>query len=411
MLRVLNSINPPLESKQLKDIIVKAAPSYGRNKTGESAFMSYVKDHIVKYKDDELVEILKRLNVLFPLIFDKVITRNLYMSQVRKQLSEKYGQDSEEYRQSLDKLKITKEQKAKLVEKYIEDVKERNQNRKEFKTQDLLQTAFSMLAKTHWADKALGLLMISGGRPIDLLVRNTYEPATEKGYNYVKVSNLAKKRGEKKQQTTERPIINMKASEFIENVKNLRDGLKERDLVDKDDQLMKSVANILSDHLHKYGLFQDESPRVLRQIYGNLSYELYADKKKQNLNLWLSKVLGHDPADIQTSFSYSVINVDSASDEGTNREVLQKMDEYKAEHNTMKDAIKELRDEVQHIEPPTARVQRRQGRTDAEVKEILKIKIAEMKRLGIKITNTNLRDYAGMGYRAVNKYYKELVKE
>lgn len=435
MLQVLNKINAlPVDKEgqltqhdQLKKIIITEDKKYKSNRLASSAFMAYVLDNIKEQAGAELNNVLDALNIAFPKIYKEANTRNKYMSMIRQEIAAKYGQDSEEYRQSNDRMKITKKEKAAIKTNYNLGLKDKGRNRQVFEQEGVLQLIHEALNKDHYADQAIGLMLTSGARPFEIMYKNEYEPAETEGW--IRVTHLAKKRGDKAGDVAVRPLIKMSAPEFISRVDKMRELAKKsakRILNAKKTELSKSVYNTLNDHLRAYEGYEEEAVGVLRKIYGNLSHELYADKVTYNLNTWLSDVLGHNRDDIATAAAYAVVAVNPQGPERETREVLTKLAEVKADNQTIKQDIDELKREVRETEreleaavaahavqaaQTVEKIPKKLGRTEAQIKQLLREKLIEMKNKGLKLTNESVRKNSGLGAVYVNKYLKELKDE
>lgn len=424
MLSILKKINAiPGDAAdydaQIKKIIVAKDNTLQGKQLGSSAMMTYVLDHIAESDGRALNNLLNVLNEIMPKVYENTNTRNKYMSSIRTKIADKYGLNSPQYKEANDRMKITKDEKKAIVEKYNMTVKEKGRNRKRFIVEDIIKVINEAIAKPHWADQSIALLLVCGARPYELLAKNTYEQGETE--EWIRISNLAKKRGDKQADVAIRPLIQMSAPEFIKRVNDLRELAKEQvaSLLNKEGtELSKNVANTLNNHLREYAPFANESVSILRKIYGNLSYELYADKLQYNLNTWLSDVLGHDKADVSTASAYAVVSVNANGEHGDIRQVMAKLAEVKADNQVIKNDINELKEDVREHDQYIARVPlahydiekipKKMGRTDAEMKELMKDKMTEMLQKGVDLTNANVRKYAGVGALIVNKYFKTL---
>lgn len=422
MLETLRKVAAADSDDKIKKIIVAQDNTLKSKKQGSSAFMAYVLDNITDYDGAELYDILLELNTVIPKVFTNLNTRNKYMSNIRQVIADKYGMESEQYTKANDLMKINKQEKKKLIEDYNVGLKEKGRKRKVFIVEDIIKMINESINKEHYADQAIGLLLVGGMRPLELLSKNTYEPAETDGW--IRISNLGKKRAGKQGDIAVRPLIQMSPEEFIKRVTDLRELAKtqaKKVLSDDGSELSKSVANALNDHLRKYKSFEEESVSVLRKIYGNLSYELFANKLEYSLNTWLSDVLGHDKADIATASAYATVAVNAAGKEGNVRDIAAKLAEVKADNQVIKQDVNQLKNEVREhsefiVRVPmehydVEKIPKRLGRSDAEIKDLLKSKMAEMHQKGIELTNMNVRKYAGIGAVIVNKYLKQLRGE
>ena len=249
-----------------------------------------------------ILPILEALGVKF---YDSITSRDVFYTKIRKPILVKYGKTSLEYRECLELMKITKEQRIKVNEDYRQKIKNKNKAPEIFYTKDIL----TIIEKCHhhddWAIQTIGLMLAYGGRLSEILYKNEFKV---KSNNYIIVSNIGKKREDKKDVVCIRPVIGYTSQEFINIVKQLRNSLTNILIVKGNDkgQLNKRYSKTIKEKM--YELFnKDYNPSLCRKLYGNLSHLLYGHN--QNLNVWLSEVLGHDKNDLTTSFSYSTISV------------------------------------------------------------------------------------------------------
>jgi len=410
MLEVLNQIVEPYDLPTIHGIITKADNKYKNKESGASALIQYAIDNIDKYQVDDLRAIFPKLNTILTALYPNKITRNIYFSKIRKPISNKYGLNSEEYKVSQDLIKITKAEKKAITEDYNIKVKEKNRDRQVFYTEDVLEVMYKMLAANHWADQALGLLICCGARPIELLVKNKYAPVGD-AEMWVHIENLAKKRGDKQDDTVNRPLIHLNCAEFIERVNKVRndEDFKSKKALDKHGHLSQNVDKILNYHLEKYEIFANDNASILRKVYANLAYSLYADPIKTNLNVFLSDTLGHDRSDIATASSYSTVVVVPRAKERDNAQIINAIDELRGTARAIREDVDELKDEMK--EPEIIRPPVQMNRTDEEIKELLRQTLTQMQANNVNITNVNLRKYSRLGSKQVNKYYKDLKKE
>lgn len=248
-----------------------------------------------------ILPILQYLGVRF---YDSITSRDIFYTKIRKPILVKYGKTSPEYKQSLELMKITKSQRIQLNDDYRQRIKDKNKAPEIFYTQDILTIIDKCRYDENWAIVTIGLMLAYGGRLSEILYKNEFDIQS----NNIIVKNIGKKREDKKDIICIRPVIGYTPEEFIYNVKELRNSLSNVLITEGNDkgQLKKKYSKTIKEKM--YELFnKDYNPSLCRKLYGNLSYLLYGNN--QNLNVWLSEVLGHDKNDLTTSFSYSTICV------------------------------------------------------------------------------------------------------
>ena len=259
---------------------------------------SYLKTEILENLNslttkEQYEQAFKLIQDIAPLIYPKSSTRDVFYTNIRTELKKAHDVGSDIYVCSLENMKIERDERKELQSNYVKQVKQKNKQQREVKRDDILQIIETLRNKENKDvyDKTLLGLVVSGCRPCELLQKNEYKLVDER---YVEVSNIAKKRKGKTDQTCTRPIIELHAQEFLDLVKEIR----------TTDNLHDNFKRNLHNRCNK--LF-DGSPSLLRKIYGNLSHQLYSPDT--NLNVYLSEALGHDENDLQTSFSYSTVKI------------------------------------------------------------------------------------------------------
>ena len=265
-------------------------------------------------------------------------------------------------------------------------------------------------------------MLASGTRPVELLDKNTFT-ADPKQKQWVKVSDIAKKREGKKDFTTTRPIVGYTGKEFVGAVKDLRDKLSGKELYIQEGsdagQLKKSYSRLIGVRLEKYFSNDPEiTPKTLRKLYGNLAHALYGGSS--NLNVFLSEVLGHDPEDLQTSFSYSTVRViignkQSNTDNGnsgSNPELEVKTESLQKQTDMLKNEIQKINEKVNSISSNTTETSEKKenitrNMTDDKKVEIVKKTIAKMVKDGKKISQESVGRESGVNLRIVRPIVNE----
>lgn len=265
-----------------------------KRQTLGSYFKTEVLEHLLSLTTKEQYEqAFKLIQDIAPVLYPKSSTRDVFYTNIRTELKKAYDVGSEIYISSLENMKIERDERKELQSNYVKQVKKRNKEQRQIKRDDILQIIETLRNKENADvyDKTLLGLVVCGARPCELLQKNEYKLVDER---YIEVSNIAKKRKGKTDQTCTRPIVELHSQEFLDLVKEIR----------TTDNLNDNFKRNLHNRSNK--LFGG-SPSLLRKIYGNLSHQLYSPDT--NLNVYLSEALGHDSLDLQTSFSYSTVKI------------------------------------------------------------------------------------------------------
>jgi hypothetical protein len=395
--------------------------------TAPSVFVNIVIDNILKLNKAETKVALSICAILGTKFYDVPKSKDVFYTKIRKPILIKYGKESKEYIQSLELMKITKEERTKLTVDYKKKVKDANKERKTYYSEDLIGVIEETKDTEDWATEAIGLMMASGTRPIELLDKNKFKPDPSKGKNYVIVSGIAKKRKGKEDVVTSRPIIGYTAIQFIQAVDDFRDSISDRELFiqsgSDEGQLKKSNVALISSRLSKYFPNDPEiTPKTLRKLYGNLAHALYGGTS--NLNVFLGEVLGHDESDQQTSFSYSTVRViigskksnsDNANMGSPELEVKQESLEKKNEmlENELKNMNTRLDEFGATIGKSAPCKPNPKNLTDEKKKQIVRNTIDRMVKDGESISQEKVICASGISWRitraVVSEYKKGLI--
>ena len=279
--------------------------------TAPSIFTNVIVNNILKLNKTETKLSLSLICKLGLAFYDLPKCRDVFYTKIRKPILEKYGKDSPEYIQTLDLMKITKKERTKLNKDYNKKVKNANENVKTYYSNHLMDIIEKTKNNDDWATRAISLILASGTRAVELLDKNTFKIDPKRKDNWVIVGNIAKKREDKKDFVTSRPIIGYTAKEFIDAIADFRKSISNRKIYmtegNEKGQLNKSNSQLIGKRAKE--IFNDPkiTSKSLRKLYGNLSHVLYGGDC--NLNIWLGSILSHDEYDFQTSFSYSTVKV------------------------------------------------------------------------------------------------------
>lgn len=304
--------------------------------TTRSKFHNHVLDYFrdkTRSRDTARKE-MKKFYQKYRTLYDKDTTLRQKLSEVRRIIKQK--QSPEIYSDSLleEYFNLPKANRDALNKKTKERIVKKNKNRIQVDQLELLSTLNKLLLSDNVYDKILALLMASGARPVELLSKNKYELIKDKP-SWVKVLNIAKKREDKKDETLERPIIEITPQIFIAEVDNVRKALSRRKIMVKEKNTGKKKLNpAISSELNQRAVKHFpwltghwNKSTMLRKIYVDLSWKLFADTKLVGKTVWAGQVLGHGLGDLLTSASYTYVN--TTVDENTNLEqVKTKLNEH-----------------------------------------------------------------------------------
>ena len=300
-----------------------------------------VNDTVINIKDEEeYKKYLKLVNELYGKIYKNSMTLKKKFSNIRTTIGKKYGKYDNNrnilphYQLSLNLIHIPKSANKELISNYKTSLKIRNETRKVYNKDDILNIIIDNYDSNDIYNVAVSLLLASGLRPIELFDRVDTEPIEGK-LSYIKFCNLAKKRNDIV--CNIRPLVYLNSKVFIKLLNKVRNSLKIK-IIKESGELNKSIANSLSRRVKRI-FNKDFQVRMLRPIYGNMAYEIYADKQKTNLNVYLQEILGHSDENMTSSFAYSAVSI---TDNKSNQEVKQDINNVLSTRSLKKDAKVEI---------------------------------------------------------------------
>ena len=347
----------------------------------EQSFLSAIKSFLKKRRPTEtILEILPRLYKVFRIRYKKKTTLSKKLSIFRQIIKE--NQSAEAYTKSKYDIyfNLPENERNAITNAYTEQVEQRNKNLIQVNKIKVMN-AIRKLEKTN--DKyQLGVLLMvcSGMRSLELF-KNIVEPVEDKP-NYVKISNLAKKRDDTSA-SVQRPLILLTATEFIKKLKKFRTQFTNNKIFTPDNQLNAYITVGLNKATRE--AFPEvgdsgQASAMLRKYYAVLAYDIFGDKTKQNFNIFIKDVLGH--ADSVTSFSYSTIHLDES------------------------EPVEQEPEPQPTLPPPTPeRTYTKLGRNDTRDQKLALLQTIYNDHGGI-IKNAKLRELSGVGSRIVNDFLK-----
>ena len=301
--KFVKAIPQPITKEGIKETI----PNYYN-----TSLLTAVKELVAKKHSEKTL--LEMLQLAFPLLnayYTVRSTLSVKLSEIRKII--KANHPEAVYKKSThdEYFNLPEEERNTLKTNYSNKVMARNT--------DLIQIdptkSLSKLQDLVNSDKPyeIGILLmgVSGSRPVDLF-KNIIEKVDA---NHIKFSNLSKKRGNIKFNVV-RPLLILTADEFITKLENFKEYFTGKIVFEEEGRLTPSIITGLGKVVKKRFpelMIDGQTGSMMRKLYAVLSYEFLADKKKTNFNVWIKQVLGHD--DLNTSFSYSTINLAEEKEE------------------------------------------------------------------------------------------------
>jgi hypothetical protein len=348
----------------------------------------------LKTSEKEGLKVLQAIYPIYELLYPNLKSRKARLSQIRKII--KKHQPPELYRKSkLDKyFNLNQEQRVGIIEKYKAEVSAKNKDKLQIDINMILEKMRELILSKNVYDKALALLLAYGGRPIELFIRNKFELVKGKP-SWIKVLELAKKREFQKTWTT-RPVVLFTPKQLISEITKLRNHFKGKILEDGDGQLSKDKSQTLNKRaLMHFPFLKDVSQRssLMRKIYADMAFSLFADRNKENQNSFIGGILGHEG--IQTSFSYSWVNVIDTGAVSNEQHLNKKIASLEAQMQLMMSTM------TLGVEPSVTPTPHSSPTNKKDMK------IAKMKAIWKPgMTNAQMRKASKFGSKIVNSFMK-----
>lgn len=286
----------------------------------------------------------------------------VFSTDVRKPIFTKYGRGSELHKLAKSTAKISYAEKGKIIENAHKQVILKNSDRIEFTSTQILDLIRECNSSPNAYKRAIGLLLASGARPIELFDKSefsAYKPENPEDLgnnpNWITQNKLAKKREAETAAT--KPLIFLTVDQFLESLEFVREELEaEHDLLVTGSGQLNQKVGAKANKVMKE-LFAG-SPRITlyacRGFYGNLSYYLCGRfgtvvGKNPSLAIWVNKVLGHKAQDLNTANHYTNFDlIDARKDLNTTNQQIALL---KAEVEDIKERLDD--DLVEKKPPPT----------------------------------------------------------
>ena len=359
--------------------------------------------------------ITKIINITYPVIK----TRQKLYGELRKILSNRFGNNSKIHRESKKNLSISYEEFQQVEKQAKEKVLERNTEKKAFSREQVLEVIHNLKNSSDYIDLIILVGITTGSRLIEILRISDYEPIVGNP-NRIMIGGLAKGSGKSKDKNlsknVERPILVITSKELLKAVKIIRENVKQETekLGLNNQELSKKYNERVNRRIKKYKI-SGGTTYDLRKIYANLSYELIADQTKITKNGWIMKILGHE--NLNTSLHYNNVSLLSSG-----QSVDAHLDDITIKQENIEKRVDDIEKEVDvkypsSSDPNAVKFLNKNGNyvyisklprlKDGNTLVRGRIKIKEFEKFGVSITNLNLRKL-GIGADNADILMKEL---
>ena len=334
-----------------------------------------------------------KVKSLVELIYDNVVSKRNVLADLRKILRTRFPNSSRFLADTKKMLSITYEEHKAVEARSKENLEVRSSNKIPFNQEHVLTLIRQLNTSTKLEDMIIEMALTTGSRFIEILRTSTYHAVRNKPHD-IAITGLAKKK-DGGDITITKPIVVIDSHSVLERIHKIREMVETPENREKTDAKLTQLFNSrVNKHIKKLGL--PTTIHRLREIYAQLSYNLYANKQQISNNRWTQSVLGHN--DIRTSIHYNTVSLDSKG-----HDLESRVDNVESETKENTHRIDDVAEEV-HATPQNPN---RVEFIDSTGKKVFMDKlprlrdtdripraqnqVKEMHRLKIPITTTNIR--------------------
>ena len=292
------------------ELVLALDKYFGKADNGQARGLSSVAEKQFQMAHPTTVQRLKallpRLYKLYLIRYPSDATRSSLVSKLRKIIKEVHGVKQYEVSLNARYFGLSAEQMNALNAEYKEGVGDKNQDKVQVNTAELVEQMRKLYGATAGgealgADQGLWLMLAGGFRPAELF-SNKVELAGAENDRDVMVGNLAKKRGND-DTVVKRPVIEATAGELLRRLARFRNLYSDKEY----DANVRTTLNASARKWFPALTAGTQGSSIMRKLYASLAYKMYADSARVNFNTFIQATLGHN--DVSTSFSYSWINL------------------------------------------------------------------------------------------------------
>ena len=373
-----------IESKTLNDLLKDNYNVLTDSNISKNILLEVFTNLVNKSKKPKLniskqwIQLLESVDKIIKLLYNNNSTLEKVLTEFRRVIKEKYGDDSELYKQSIYKTGISQAESLQKKKDYKDSVLLKNLNRDDleiFYTDEIENVIYEMSKSSNFLKKTIAVLLSTGSRLIEVLKVGKFEIVDE---NHINFSSLAKNDDNSK--IVKRPLNFLNSKEVIDLINQIRNGLR----LDDDNKIISDRYNSqINRFVKKLFLDRPLTTHKLRYIAANIAYILHGGYATPNS--WIQQYLGHRNG--ETTKTYENINIKLRNTNIKEKEEIK--EEIKEEELINENNFRNPR----HREP----IEKKFERMD-ELKAYLKTK-------NITAGNNIFRKY-GYGAMTINAYNK-----
>ena len=208
----------------------------------------------------------------------------------------------------LKTLKLTKKERENLTLADDTQIRNTSDNLIGLNLEDFLNTAISLIAdRKSYTKVSAGLFALTGRRPIEILKTGSFQIISDDWVTFTGQAKKVKSSNYLESKPFDIPVLSntktiVEALNFIRSVRDFSD-------ISNDD-IHSKTNKTLNDTCKRYfkDLIPDPSPKMLRKAYGAVASHWFK-RDTQDINAFLSDVLGHETLDTTTSQTYKQFHI------------------------------------------------------------------------------------------------------
>jgi len=353
------------------------------------------------------IRLFETLDKVLKLLYHNKSTLEKVLTEFRRSVKEKYGSESEVYKQSIYKTGISKEESIRKRQNYADKITALNINRGELPIfyDDEIYKVIDEYKNKAGLNKVIAVALATGSRIIEILKVSEYFETDKE--NYIRVKGVAKDKSDNeinKDKTIIKPLNRLTSKELIDLVKTIRQDLNTAGSNKEVSGRYNTAINKIVKSLFKERLITSHK---LRYIASNLAYLVYGNNSVENT--WIQQYLGHTSGD--TTRTYQNINVklrhtiktSNKEAEAKISELLEAKKQNEEEHKQLKEQINLLQNKKFYSEYINVR-----QRTKEQKLQKLKELYEKAKQNNIYLTYRVLKSQYGYGSAILDDFYKKL---
>jgi len=295
------------------------------------------------------------------------------------------------------KMHVSTELHVELEKKSAKSLEQKRENVQEFNADEVLKVIQEQKNSEKWAYRTIALLLASGVRRIELFKVSQFKKDPEREdwiiqvgvakdkekRLAIKAKNMQKRKRQEEEEDPEeeeedneedddekeeeknqaldrqvrKPLILLTFEEFTQGVKFVREKSEEkyqRTWKDTENRIVTNLTNqVLRTALKK--LFPDQKVTLhntTRSLYSDISYKLSPYAKNVEFTRWVSLVLGHSEASINTGLNYANKRV-KFSLQADDPQLQKKLVDISVQHQEIQQENKDLKQETKAIQEET----------------------------------------------------------